>query len=110
MMKVIDDRYDAEGKPYLVFKVYQEPDNETVYGYLISQSEYDAEGLLNFVKTDVGVPVAPAFIDALKKADAFGQDFDFHYLWVQDLDNLFPPEKRPDITHIFAGDPLKQAS
>ncbi len=110
MMKVIDDRYDAEGKPYLVFKVYQEPNDEAVYGYLISKSEYDEEGHLNFVKTEMGVPVETAFIEALKKGAAFGQDFDYHYLWIQDLDSLFPPEKRPDITGIFTDDPLQQAS
>ena len=103
MIKVIDNRMDAHGKDYLVFKVYRNAEDDTVYGYLIPHSEYDAEEQLNYVSTDRDVPVEKAFLEAVSRADAFGKDFAIDFLWIQDLDGLFPAEKRPDISHL--GDP-----
>ncbi len=110
MMKIIDNRMDAKGKDYLVFKVYKNPGNDHIFGYLIPHSEYDADEHLNFVQTERDIPVKEAYLEAIKVALPFGQDFDINFLWIQDLDDLFPVKDRPDTSHLFMDDDMLRAS
>ncbi len=110
MIKIIDNRMEAREKDYLVFKVYRNTGDDTVYGYLIPHSEYDADEQLNFVSTERDVPVADAFMEAVLRADAFGKDFTIDFLWIQDLDGLFPVETRPDISHLDTPPDMLKAS
>ena len=110
MMKIIDNRMDAKEKPYLVFKVYKNPGDDRVMGYLIPHSEYDADEHLNFVKTERDVPVQEAYLEAIRLAVPFGKDFGIDFMWIQDLDNLFPPEDRPDATPLLLGEDMLRAS
>ncbi len=91
MVQVIDERYDAGGEKYLVFRVHKEPGDDKVYGYLLPRTYYDDDGNLQVIKTDKHMAAAEALPEAVKLAGEHG----FNYVLIHDLDHLFPPEKRP---------------
>lgn len=93
MVQVIDDRYDAGGENYLVFRVYKEHGEDTVYGYLLPHSYYDDNGALQVVRTDKDVEAGKALPKAAELAAGHG----FKFLLIHDLDNLFPQDMRPAI-------------
>ncbi len=91
MVKIIEDRFDAKGAPYLVFRVYKEHDSGEVKGYVIPRSDRGEDGQVKVVKTDKNLPPE----EGLKRAVEAAKEHGFEYVLVHDLDHLFPREKWP---------------
>lgn len=91
MVKVIEDRFEAHGAPYLVFRVHKEYGSDKVTGYLISHSYRGEDGEVKVVATDKTLAPAEGFEKAIEAAKAHG----FDYVLIHDLDKLFPVRERP---------------
>ncbi len=89
MVKVIEDRFEAHGSPYLVFRVHKEYGSGKVTGYLIPHSYRGEDGEVKVVKTDKNLPPEEGLKEAVAAAKAHG----FDYVLIHDLDKLFPKQK-----------------
>ena len=86
-MHITRDKAELGDVPFITFTVYRTPkDNKTICGY--HEFSYRAsEDSVKFAKPSFGVPVAQAFEEARRYAEANG----IPAIWIDDPDRLFEP-------------------
>jgi hypothetical protein len=93
MAQVIDRMEDAGGADCIRFRVYRSPRE---HDRILADWQHPVEvnGMMSIGQSQLGVPVEIEFKRAFNEAAQYGVPF----LWVYDLEGLFPSAKRPQIT------------
>jgi hypothetical protein len=94
MVRVIEQKSDADEMACVEFRVYRKPtDPAVIFGEMFF-IEQEGPRAASISTSDLGIPVDKAFLGTVDYANQRGIPF----IWIDDPRELFPPTKRPALS------------
>ena len=93
MVSIIERRQEAGEAPFVEFRVHTDPEGAPGLATWEYREHAGPRAALQAPECEVGSPVDEVFRDAIRYAVEHGIPF----VWVNDPQRLFPPDKRPPL-------------